>query len=145
MEPFHYKVYSGLKNMYLTLLIGGDIFILFGLIMILTCSSDLIGSCVDLIGPILFAIVWNAFFIYFIPNCPKHIVLSEEDLTVTWWYKGRTVKYPWHDVRLEKIGLNPRRVIKVKDANIKRHRLLSLNGWDVRYDNLIDRIEHYIN
>ena len=48
-------------------------------------------------------------------------------------------------MRLDKIGLNPIRVIKVKDPNWKIIRLLTLNGWDIRYANLVHRIESYIN
>ena len=144
MEPFQYKVHSGDKLFSFILLIGGDLFLLFCFVMITKDFSSSANTIVGLMFLVLFTALWNGYFLKDLANCPTNLELSDEGLTITWWHKNDTVKYPWNDVRLEKIGLNPTKVIKVKDSKRKKLRLVSMNGWDTRYGDLTDRIEHYI-
>ncbi len=143
MEPSQYQIHSNDKILSFILLIGGDLFLVFCFVMVTKGLSSSADSIFALGILILFIILWNALFIYAFSNIPITLDLSNEGLTITYWYPKKTVMFPWHEVHLEKMGLNPIRFIKVKDPKSKRLRLLLLNGWDTRYGDLVDKIENY--
>ncbi len=130
-----------------TLIIAGNIFFLFGFILLILdlLSERSLTILTNLLFVVLFAIFWNSMALFNMLNSPDSLVLTDGVLIVNWSRK-RKRSYQWPDVKLATIGLNPTPMIRIKDAKwqLFKHyipRIVMIDGGSKRYKGLLLEIE----
>jgi len=93
---------------------------------------------------ILSILVWNAIGLYYLNNTASTLILRDDAITVR-WSKNRLSTYPWHKIRVRNVGSSSVRIILVNDtdwkfAKLALPRIIILNGFSVKYQELINRI-----